>query len=125
VDVRDVALGIRLALEKVEPTRSFNLVGHSQGAAAIFQRIATQIPGASVMAAPLWVAEILSRLLGLQSKITGKPNPLPIDGVRFVAKGHHVSNARTRQELGMEFRPWEETERDVLASVRESLAPSK
>lgn len=118
VDVRDVALAIRLALEKVDETRSYNLVGHSLGAADIYQRIAMQIPGTSVMAAPLWVAEILSRVLEIQSKITGNPNPLPIDGVRFVAKGHHVNNQRTRDELGMEFRPWEETERDLLASVR-------
>jgi dihydroflavonol-4-reductase len=118
VDARDVAEGTVLALEKCDQSVIYNLTGSMLSADQALSIIAQQIPGAKVQFVPLQAAFLLSRVLETVSGFTGKPNPIPRVGLLAIAKGVTVSAEKAKRELGVQFRPFEETARDTVAFYR-------
>lgn len=112
VDARDVATVIRLAAENIDRLTYFNAISENIPAAEAFKKIALHIPKSTVQVVPFPVASILSKILELRFKLTGKLNPMPLEGLRFVAQEHLVNNSKAIQELGMQFRSFESTARD-------------
>lgn len=113
VDARDVGLAIGLALEKADTTASFNIVGHHLPALEFFRMLSRDLPGTKVVAFPLSLALFPAYLLEIRTRLTGATNPMPPDGLRFLAKRLFVNNKKSLEGLGMKYRPIEETARDM------------
>lgn len=113
VDARDVALAIALALEKSDRTTAYNIAGAQIPAIQALNLLASHIPGSKVEGAPLWLATIMGTALEWKAKLFGGINPMPIEGLKFVALPLPVNTDRSIKELGMTYRPFEETARDV------------
>ncbi|MDX2066587.1 MAG: NAD-dependent epimerase/dehydratase family protein [Fimbriimonadaceae bacterium] len=115
VDARDVAEGIARVIDQVHRTDSFNLVGHNLPASDALRAICRHIPGSSVWAAPLPLAVGLSRVFEVRTRLTGVVNPMPLEGLRFLSRGHTVDGTKATRELGLAYRAFDETARDVAA----------
>jgi dihydroflavonol-4-reductase len=118
VDARDVAKVIRIASEKIDRTTYFNAVSVNLSAATAFRMIASHIPKSKVIVAPFFLTALLSKLYDFRFKWNGMPNPMPLEGLRFVAQEHQVSNQKTIEELGVTFRSFEETARECAEWAR-------
>jgi len=113
VDARDVGLAIALAVETVDRRASFNIAGSEITTESALRQIAAHIPKAKLLVAPLWLAVGVGSLLDLKVRLFGGFNPMPPNGLRFTAERLHVDTTRSIQELGMTYRPFAETARDV------------
>ncbi|MFN3728807.1 MAG: NAD-dependent epimerase/dehydratase family protein [Fimbriimonadaceae bacterium] len=113
VDPRDVALGIVAAAEQTEGSTYFNFAAWPISADDAFRRIAKHIPGARVKTAPLAMAEIGGRMMALKVKLFGGVNTMPVEGARFLARRLDVDGTKAVRELGLTYRPFEETARDT------------
>ena len=113
VDARDVALAIALAVEKVDSSESFNLSGAEIGAADCFKLIAKHIPGSKVMVAPFWAGMLVGNVLQVWTNLSGGINPMPPEGLKFLSKGPVVDASKSKELLGLQYRFFEVTARDV------------
>ena len=116
VDVRDVARGIRLAVEAESPPEALNLTGLPMTALDALRAIAGAAGrGAGrVQAIPFPVAMALSRLLAFPTSLLGIANPIPTVGLLTLRRGVVGDTARARA-LGVVFRPFAETARDAAS----------
>lgn len=69
-----------------------------------------------VALATAWTAQTWARL-------TSGSMVMSVEGVRMLKFGLNVSSARAERELGVRFRPLEETLRDCVAWMRAQAAP--
>lgn len=113
VDARDVALAIALAAEKVDEPASFNLSGTSISAADALRMIAQNIPGSKVDTAPLWAGLIIGNIFQAKVALFGGMNPMPPEGLKFIANGPVVNASPSQSILGLKYRPFEDTARDI------------
>jgi len=51
----------------------------------------------------------------IAAKLSGGAPTVPLQGIRFLTSDHRVSSARARAELGVTFRPLDETIGAVFA----------
>lgn len=115
VDPRDVAQGIVAAAEQTEGSTYFNFAAWPISADEAFRRIAKHIPGARVKTAPLAMAEVGGRMMALKVRLFGGVNTMPVEGARFLARRLDVDGSKAARELGLTYRPFEETARDTAA----------
>ena len=127
VDVRDVAAGMILALERGQPGERYILGGENLSLEVLLERVAAiaghrfrsfQIPGAAASAVALameWVAD----------HVTRRSPAATIEGVRIALRAKALSSEKARRALGYSPRPIEtallETINEMLASTATGL----
>lgn len=121
VDVRDVANGMILALEKGKPSDRFILAGRFVSLEALGRAVerASSVPTpkmvlpASAALAVAWVTERMAT-------ITKQPSSMTVAGVKTMLGKDAVSSEKAIRELGVSFRDFDETARDAVNWFREN-----
>lgn len=119
VDVRDVANGMILALEKSQPNEHYILAGTYISLAELGKAIerASGVPAPrTTLPAPaaLAVAWITERV----SAITKQPSSMTVAGVKTMLGKEAASSEKAIRELGAHFRDFNETARDAVTWFR-------
>ncbi|HWE39127.1 MAG TPA: NAD-dependent epimerase/dehydratase family protein [Isosphaeraceae bacterium] len=120
IDVRDVAAGIHLALERGRPGRRYLLAGANLTLLELLRRIA-DLTGAPV---PRWrVPYAVGLGIAFLSEfaadhLTGRPPRATVTGVRLARRLMHFDPARSLAELGLSPRPVRESLADAVAWLR-------
>jgi len=117
VDVRDVATGLILAMERGQIGQRYILGGESIPLEKILQLMATISGRRSLsIAVPGRLAEISAKMLELISDhVTHRPPTGTAEGVRIAMRATDLSIDKARRELGYAPRPVEPTLRDTIA----------
>lgn len=115
VDVRDVANGMILALEKGKPSDRYILAGKyvslEQLGRAVERSSGVPAPKLTLPAsAALAVAWITERV----TAITKQPSSMTVAGVKTMLGKEVVSSDKAIRELGVSFRDFDETARDAV-----------
>jgi dihydroflavonol-4-reductase len=118
VDVRDVAEGHVLALEKGTPGRSY-LLGSDENLSMV-QLLSLVKKAAGVrkpcLRVPVFLALFFSRVLKwIADRLTRKTPLITPGAVRVARRGFRLDCSRARNELGMATRPSVDTIREALA----------
>jgi dihydroflavonol-4-reductase len=116
VDVRDVATGLILAMERGQIGHRYVLGGESIPMKRILQMI-TAISGKRHLSIPISgrVAEVAAGMLELVSDhVTRRPPTGTAEGVRIALRATGLSHEKAQQELGYVSRPVEPTLRDTI-----------
>ncbi|MCA9791125.1 MAG: NAD-dependent epimerase/dehydratase family protein [Candidatus Eremiobacteraeota bacterium] len=119
VDARDVADAIVRVLEQDTPSDRYIVAGRP----ATLREIADGLERVSGKPAPRWnlpylVALLLATLLELVARLFDKDPLMTRSAVRTMAHNRHHFSRRAERELGVEFRPLEETLRDCVEWAR-------
>jgi dihydroflavonol-4-reductase len=115
VDVRDVANGMILALEKGKPSDRYILAGRFISLEQLSQAIerASGVPApkltlpANAALAVAWVTERIS-------SITKQPSSMTVAGVKTMLGKEAASSEKAIRELGVSFRDFDETAQDAV-----------
>ncbi|MBC8139333.1 MAG: NAD-dependent epimerase/dehydratase family protein [Fibrella sp.] len=121
-DARDVANGIVSAMETVDGFEIFNVAGNPLTAIETMKIVAREAGNGKVQEVPIGAALFLSALLEPISRWQKKPNPIPRIGVLTLHRGVPVSSEKAKRQLGVSFRPFEETARDTIPFIRTAFA---
>lgn len=123
VDVRDVAQAMIAAVDHGRSGERYIVGGDTfltfREINAVLERV-SGIP-APWMPIPHPVALAMAVVMENIAKLTGRPTLVTVDGVRTLRERRLYSSAKARRELGITFRPFEETLRDEVAWFREHL----
>jgi dihydroflavonol-4-reductase len=120
IDVRDVAVGLYLVMERGVPGRRY-LLGHQNLALRELLRILGELTGRKVprfqVAYPValgvaWLSEIWA------DHVTGRSPKASVTGVRLARRVMHFDSSRSLGELGLRPRPIRESLADALAWLR-------
>lgn len=117
VDVRDVAAGLILTMERGRVGHRYILGGESISLNKILKLMAT-ISGRRYLSVPVpgRVAEAAAAVLEFVSDhITRRPPPGTLEGVRIALRANELSIEKARSELGYAPRPVEPALRDTIA----------
>jgi dihydroflavonol-4-reductase len=117
VDVRDVAVGLILAMKHGQIGHRYILGGESISLKKILQLMAT-ISGRRYVSVPVpgRVAEMSAAVLELISDhVTHRPPTGTAEGVRIALRATELSIEKAQRELGYAPRPIEPTLRDTIA----------
>ncbi len=117
VDVRDVAVGLILAMEHGQIGHRYILGGESISLKMILQLMAT-ISGRRYVSIPVpgRVAEISAAMLEfISDHVTHRPPTGTAEGVRIALRATELSIEKAQRELGYAPRPIEPTLRDTIA----------
>lgn len=116
VDLRDVSDALIAAWQKGRKGERYIIVGENLSFRQLFERIAA-MPG-SRGGKPLRIGGILSLIAGtggeLWSLLTGRPSFISIESLRQASQPARYSNRYSIEALGMAYRPFDETLRNVL-----------
>ena len=110
IDVDDVALGHRLAMEKGRPGERYILANRNTSLGEVLQTVArlTGVPGPK-MAIPYYVGVVFSFLAEtVMTRLLRRPTLFTLDGARMVRRRMHASNEKAVRELGLTLTPFEE-----------------
>jgi dihydroflavonol-4-reductase len=117
VDVRDVATGLILAMERGQAGHRYILGGESISLKKILKLMAT-INGRRYLSVPVpgKVAEAAAAALEfISDHITRRPPSGTVEGVRIALRANELSIEKARSELGYAPRPIEPALRDTIA----------
>lgn len=119
VDARDVARAMIAMAECGEPGRRYIVAGRYASLAEIAALVeqVSGVPGPRIHL-PYAVAIALAWLSEAWARLTGTETVMTVSGIRALSDGHRISSARAEDELGIRFRPLEETLRDEVAWIR-------
>jgi dihydroflavonol-4-reductase len=119
VDARDVATAMLAIARSGTPGRRY-IVGGSFVTMDELMRTLARISGVPAPRLRVPYPLALATAWGAQSwaRLTGGSTVLSVAGVRMMKFGLNVSSARAQRELGVRFRPLEETLRDCVAWTR-------
>lgn len=121
VDVRDVARGVQLVLERNEDGDRFLLNGANVTLQDLLTGIAKQMNLSPPRRAfPFWAANLLALAESIRCRITGGTPVLTRETVAASYRSHHYSNERSRQELGLSYRSLEITISETAALFLET-----
>jgi dihydroflavonol-4-reductase len=122
VDARDVAAGMLRIAEIGRAGERYILSGSFVELGTIIAGLAA-LTGAKAptMHIPYAGALTLAAVAELWSWITGNANVMSLEGIRLMNAGLAVTAAKAEQELGMTFRPFEDTLADTVAWMRTRL----
>ncbi len=124
-DVRDVAAGHAVALERGRPGDAYLLGGHNLTMSEMMARVcaAAGVPRPGRL--PLFVALSLAAASEVRRRITGSRPRMTRALVRAAALYTYVSSAKAERELGYSIRPFDDMVRDTLrfAIARGNLTP--
>lgn len=117
VDVRDVADAHIAAWQKGVSGERYIIVGENLSFRELFQRIAA-LPG-SRSGKPFRIGGVAGMAAGaggeLYSLLTNRPSFISIESLRQASHQARYSNQRSVRELGMSYRPFDETLRSAVA----------
>lgn len=122
VDVRDVAAGLILAMERGRPGERYILGGENLSLRALLDQMAA-ITGRSRLCVPVPAA--LARMTAaamefIADRATGRAPAATVEGVRIAMRSHALSIEKSRRDLGYSPRPVEEALRDTIAWIERS-----
>ena len=116
VDLRDVADAHIAAWQKGKAGERYIIVGENLSFRELFDRIAA-MPG-SRSGKVFGVGRVAGKLAGvggeLWSLVTKRPSFISIESIRQAAHSSRYSNQRSVHELGMTYRPFDETLRSAI-----------
>ena len=120
VDVRDVADGILLALEKGKSGEGYLLSGHALSVSELF-RTAQAFTGCEpkILALPAWMIRLAAWPCEFFARLFGKKALLTPYSVDVLLSNSEMSDEKARQELGYSPRPMETTLSDTLQWLRQ------
>jgi dihydroflavonol-4-reductase len=122
IDVRDVARGLSLVMERGQPGRRY-LLGHSNLTLAAFLGLLQELTGVpvprwrvpySVAIAVAWFSEFLA------DHCTGRAPKATLTGVRLARRIMHFDSSRSLAELGLQPRSIRESVADAVSWLRTS-----
>ncbi|MBN1928209.1 MAG: SDR family oxidoreductase [Chlorobiaceae bacterium] len=117
VDVRDVSDALLAAWQKGQPAERYIIVGENLSFRELFSRIAA-LPGSRTRK-PVMVKGLAGAVAGaggeLFSLLTGRPSFVSTESIRQASRLARFSNRRSVQELGISYRPFDETLRSAVA----------
>ena len=117
VDLRDVADAHIAAWQHGHAGERYIVVGENLTFMGLFDRIAA-LPGSNT-GKPVRVAGALASVTGfggeIWSLISGRPSFISIESLRQASRQAVYSNRRSVQELGMSYRPFDETLKTVIS----------
>ena len=121
-DARDVARGMLRIAEAGRSGERYILSGRFAELAEIIT-ILSQLTASKVPTMRLPFAGALALAAGAEtwSRITHRPSPLSLEGIRLMNARLTVTAAKAQRELGITFRPFEETLADTVAWTKASL----
>ena len=117
VDARDVAAGIVALVSHPNPSLIYHLAGNNLSPLTAIKTLASVDGKTKIQPVPLPVAKLLSRMLELFTRPFGKRNPLPLEGIEVLSTNFKVDSSKAKKELGISFRPFQETARDTHAFI--------
>lgn len=122
VDARDVAQALILASEKGRRGERYLAAGNHYTMAELMDAM-EKVSGVSAPRrnVPIALLYIIAFIQELWARVSGKPVLLSMATVRLItheAGKTHFNAAKSQQELGLTFRPLEETLRDVIQWYR-------
>jgi nucleoside-diphosphate-sugar epimerase len=122
VDARDVAAGMLRIAEVGRPGERYILSGPFVSLSEIVTRLATLSQGKPPKVhIPFAGAMALAAFAETWSRVTHKPTPLSIEGIRIMNARLAVTAAKAQRELGVTFRPFDETLADCVAWAKARL----
>lgn len=117
VDVRDVADALIEAWRLGRPGERYLVVGHNLSFRELFDRLA-QMPGSrkgKAVALPSALGLLAGAAGELYALLPGRSSFITIESIRLAARPAAYSNARSREELGIGYRPLEESLMSAMA----------
>lgn len=119
VDVRDTAAAIIRAMTRGRPGARYLIGAHNMSFKQFF-RLASRIAGRRAPLLPISesLAVLYTRLKSWLYRRRKKNYPLDLVSVRMAFRYWYFRNDRAVQELGLRFRPAEETLRDTIQYLR-------
>jgi dihydroflavonol-4-reductase len=116
VDARDVAAGMLRLAEMGRSGERYILSGPFVELGEIVTRLAalTQVKPPKVRL-PFAGAMALAAFAETWSRLTHKPTPLSIEGIRLMNARLALTSAKAQRKLGVTFRPFEDTLADCVA----------
>jgi dihydroflavonol-4-reductase len=124
VDVRDVAAGLVLVMDRGQAGRRYILGGESISLKKILQHMAV-IRGRRSVRVPVSgrFAEVAAAMMEfIADRVTRGPPSGTAEGVRIALRSRALSSERARQELGYAPRPIEPALRETIAYLIEAHA---
>ncbi len=121
VDVRDAALGHVAAAERGQAGRRYVMAGHNLDNGVLLEMVSRAAQRRAVKIK--WPAAVIRPMAGLMQRravARGERPDLPVVMLEYGMRNCFYDNRRAREELGMCFRPFEDTVRDSLAWFRET-----
>lgn len=119
-DARDVAAGMIQIAEAGRSRERYILAGSFAEVTEIVAALA-RLTGVKPPAARLPYAGALglAALAETWSRLTHKATPLSVEGIRMMNARLAVTSSKAQKELGVRFRPWEETVADCVAWAKQ------
>lgn len=125
VDVRDVAAGLVLAMERGQFGRRYILGGESISLEKLLQRMAV-ISGRQSLRIPVpgRLAELAAAMMEcIANRVTRRPPSGTAEGVRIALRSSALSSERARRELGYSPRPIEPALRETISYLMSAHVP--
>ncbi len=131
VDARDVATAMMKAVQLGQHGEKYIVAGRLVKFAEMFP-VLEQISGVKspTLQMPNWLVLTLAKVDTFVSGLQKKTPTMPFDGIQTMLALHTLSSAKAERELGITFRPLEQTLRDTLTWYQENgyinpLAPTQ
>jgi dihydroflavonol-4-reductase len=120
VDVRDAARAHVLAAMKGKKGERYLATAHNLTNAELIEAIDRVTERRrSTIKIPIRVARTMARAMDVQARRTGTPPLLSRDFFEFSLKASFHDNSKSKAELGVTYRPLDETIRDAVAWFRQ------
>lgn len=121
VDARDVAHAMIKAVQYGKHAEKYIVAGRMMTFAELFKTL-EQVSGVKspTHTLPNWLVLNLARVDTFVSGIRKTTPTMPLDGIKTMLARHSLSSAKAERELGITFRPLEETLRDTVMWYREN-----
>jgi dihydroflavonol-4-reductase len=115
VDARDVATAMLKAVQHGQHGEKYIVAGRLVKFAELFGLL-EQVSGVKTptMQMPNWLVLTLARADTFISGVQQKTPTMPFDGIQTLLAMHTLSSAKAARELGVTFRPLEQTLRDTV-----------
>ncbi|ACF12528.1 NAD-dependent epimerase/dehydratase [Chloroherpeton thalassium ATCC 35110] len=116
VDISDVVTAHLLAWERGENGERYNIVSENLTYKALFD-LTTRVPGSrSRTAEPLnkWFGRVLGMGTEVMASVMRRTSTVTFDGVRLAELALYFDNSKSKQALGLKYRPFVETVLDLL-----------
>jgi nucleoside-diphosphate-sugar epimerase len=102
IHVADLVAALIAMAERGRPGAIYNLADDEPAPVRIFYgQLAAFLGAPPPPALPVWAGHVLVGLIGLASRLRGRPSPLPADLVAMAQVSHRMANRRMREELGV------------------------
>jgi nucleoside-diphosphate-sugar epimerase len=102
IQIDDVVAALQAMPTRGRPGRIYNLADDEPAPVAAFYGHLAQLLGAPPPPTmSVFAGRALVRLVGLASRLRGRPAPLPVDLVAMAQVSHRMANRRMREELGV------------------------